>query len=119
MRCWGGTGIELTATCSGVLFAKALSFEPKGSQVINNYVAPDPRTTESGKRDALVNWLAPRDYTKEYPGFSDKAAQGTGRWFLESEPYASWRRRETRHLWCSGKRMSTDHQMMGRRRLET
>ncbi|KAK8232532.1 hypothetical protein HDK90DRAFT_315635 [Phyllosticta capitalensis] len=74
-----------------------------GSQVINNYVAPDPRTTESGKRDALVNWLAPRDYTQEYPGFSDKAARGTGRWFLESEPYASWRRRETRHLWCSGK----------------
>lgn len=42
------------------------------------------------RREAIVNWLTPIDYTLQQSNFFNRRQEGTGQWFLDSTEFQKW-----------------------------
>lgn len=51
---------------------------------------------------AVLAWLCPLRMTQFHQTISDRARDGSGRWFLTSEQFKQWESDDERLLWCSG-----------------
>ena len=54
--------------------------------------------------DEILNWLSPLDMNRTHQSISDRAQPGSGKWFLNSEPYVNWSSSDgdIDPLWCWG-----------------
>lgn len=54
--------------------------------------------------DEILNWLSPLDMNRTHQSISDRVQPGSGKWFLNSEPYVHWSSSEGEidPLWCWG-----------------
>ncbi|KAF2796045.1 hypothetical protein K505DRAFT_222466, partial [Melanomma pulvis-pyrius CBS 109.77] len=52
----------------------------------------------------ILNWLSPLDMNRTHQSISDRVQPGSGKWFLNSEPYVHWSSSEGEidPLWCWG-----------------
>ncbi|KAL2845085.1 nucleoside phosphorylase domain-containing protein [Aspergillus pseudodeflectus] len=62
------------------------------------------RKIEEAKRrhQAVVDYLAPYDFSKRYADVLSQRHGNTGQWFLETAAFHQWLTNEGRTLWCSG-----------------
>ncbi|EAQ83375.1 hypothetical protein CHGG_09779 [Chaetomium globosum CBS 148.51] len=54
------------------------------------------------ERSAILNWLAPVDYSSQQRDFIRRRQEGTGKWLLESEEYQAWLSAQGKTLFCPG-----------------
>jgi NACHT domain len=54
------------------------------------------------KRQMLVDWLAPTDFSNQHTDFISRRQEGTGEWLLSSREYLQWRAGAQRTLLCPG-----------------
>jgi Cdc6-like AAA superfamily ATPase len=55
------------------------------------------------ERDIKIkNWLSPSDPSTNFNEAKEKRHEGTGSWFLESEPFKEWKSGSRRYLWLHG-----------------
>lgn len=50
----------------------------------------------------ILNWLTSTDYGPQQSDFFKRRQQGTGEWFLASEPYLTWLNQGNQTLFCPG-----------------
>ncbi|KAK8188757.1 uncharacterized protein BKA78DRAFT_296821 [Phyllosticta capitalensis] len=62
-----------------------------------------PAKSDAEKVDEIVKWMSPRDFSRVHEQFLENVVPGTGKWFLESDQFNSWRSKRIQHLWVSGK----------------
>lgn len=53
------------------------------------------------KREAILQWLSPVDYSLQQSDFINRRQPGTGKWFLESAEFQKWTE-ESNTLFCPG-----------------
>ncbi|KAH6623453.1 hypothetical protein F5144DRAFT_472951, partial [Chaetomium tenue] len=54
------------------------------------------------ERSAILNWLAPVDYSSQQRDFIRRRQEGTGKWLLKSEEYQTWLGTQGKTLFCPG-----------------
>lgn len=59
------------------------------------------------KRQAVISWLSPLNFSTKHNDVFNRRQNGTGRWLLEAEEFRSWLSGDKRTLWCPGLRMFT------------
>jgi hypothetical protein len=56
------------------------------------------------RRIDIFKWLSPVIPSENYNEAQEMRVQGTGMWFIESEPFFEWRTTADSFLWIHGKR---------------
>ncbi|KAK8241469.1 hypothetical protein HDK77DRAFT_510322, partial [Phyllosticta capitalensis] len=67
------------------------------------YQCAEPHSEENHKVRKIIEWISPSDLSSVPPRVREETVKGTCQWFLDSKQFRSWRKKETRHLWVSGK----------------
>lgn len=88
----------LSVAIAGIAFETA-----KSNRCLIDQCA-EPHSEENHKVRKIIEWISPSDLSSVPPRVREETVKGTCQWFLDSKQFRSWRKKETRHLWVSGKR---------------
>lgn len=75
-------------------------------RLTDNYAPPSK--SEAEKAREVMEWISPQDFSSKFGELRDDVVCGTGQWFLQSEEYKAWKRKDKKYLWVSGKRTCAD-----------
>ncbi|KAK8232542.1 hypothetical protein HDK90DRAFT_555636 [Phyllosticta capitalensis] len=71
--------------------------------VYDTHAPESPVKSDVDKALEVMRWISPQDFTTTYGQLRESVVPGTGQWFLQSEEFKAWRRRDKKYLWVSGK----------------
>ncbi|KAL2830411.1 hypothetical protein BJY01DRAFT_240400 [Aspergillus pseudoustus] len=97
---WHGYAALTASACAKAILGVVRPVPTVGSR---KAMEAKKKMEEAKKRhEAIVDYLAPFDFSKRYADLLSQRHENTGQWFLEADAFQKWLVNEGRTLWCSG-----------------